>query len=158
MFGSVFVWWQHQMETFSALLALCAGNSPVTGEFPSQRQVTRSFDVFFHLRLNKRLSKQSWGWWFETSSRSLWRHDNGEMATCIYRYEWQQVTILAHDEAASNGTLGCIWLTHCCLGTSYGVVDVGQHCFRHRSVACPFPGHHLNQFWLGLSKYYERKT
>ena len=44
-------WWRHQMETFSALLALCAGNSPVTGEFPSQRPVTRSFDVFFDLRL-----------------------------------------------------------------------------------------------------------
>ena len=43
------------METFSALLALCVGNSPVTGEFPSQRPVTRSFDVFFDLRLNKRL-------------------------------------------------------------------------------------------------------
>ena len=47
----------HQMETFSALLALCAGNSPVIDEIPSQRPVTRSFDVFFHLRLNKRLSK-----------------------------------------------------------------------------------------------------
>ena len=55
-------WWRHQMETFSALLALCAGNSPVTVEFPLHRQVTRSFDVFFDLRLNKRLSKQSWGW------------------------------------------------------------------------------------------------
>ena len=40
-------WWRHQMETFSALLALCAGNSPVSGEFPAQRPVTRSFDVFF---------------------------------------------------------------------------------------------------------------
>ena len=38
-------WWRHQMETFSVLLALCAGNSPVTGEFPTQRPVTRSFDV-----------------------------------------------------------------------------------------------------------------
>ena len=59
-------WWRHQMETFSALLAICAGNSPVPGEFPTQRPVTRSFDVFFDLRLNTRLSKQSWGWWFET--------------------------------------------------------------------------------------------
>ena len=67
-------WWRHQMETFSALLALCAGNSPVTGEFPSQRPETRSFDVFFDLRLNKRLSKQKWGWWFETPTRSLWRN------------------------------------------------------------------------------------
>ena len=48
-------WWRHQME-FSALLALCAGNSPVTGEFPARMPVTWSFDVFFHLRLNKRLS------------------------------------------------------------------------------------------------------
>ena len=69
-------WWRHQMETFPALLALCAGNSPVPGEFLSQSPVTRSCDVFFHLRLNKRLSKQSWGWWFETPSRSLWRHCN----------------------------------------------------------------------------------
>ena len=71
-------WWRHQIETFSALLAICAGNSPVTGEFPAQRPVTRSFDVFFDLRLNKRLSKQSWGWWFQTPSCSLWRHCNGQ--------------------------------------------------------------------------------
>ena len=45
------------METFSALLAICAGNSPVTDEFPAQNPVTWSFDVFFDLRLNKRLSK-----------------------------------------------------------------------------------------------------
>ena len=50
------------METFSAWLAICAGSS-VTGEFPSQRLVTRSFDVFFDQRLNKQLSKQSWSWW-----------------------------------------------------------------------------------------------
>ena len=46
------------METYSALLALCVGNSPATGEFPAQRPVTRSFDVFFDLRLIKRFSKQ----------------------------------------------------------------------------------------------------
>ena len=75
-------WWRHQMETFSAPRAICAGNSPVPGEFPAQRPVTRSFDVFFDLRLNKRLSKQSWGWWFETLSRPLWRHCN---AICANR-------------------------------------------------------------------------
>ena len=64
------------METFSALLAICAGNSPVPGEFTAQRPVTRSFDIFFDLRPNKRLSKQWWGWWFETLSRPLWRHGN----------------------------------------------------------------------------------
>ena len=64
------------METFSALLAIGAGNSPVPGEFPIQRPVTRSFNVFLDQRLNKRLSKQWWGWWFKTLSRPLWRHRN----------------------------------------------------------------------------------
>ena len=77
-------WWRHQMETFSALLALCAGNSPVTGEFPEQRPVTLSIDIFFVLHLNKRLSKQSWGWWFETPSCPLWCHCN-EMAAQFRR-------------------------------------------------------------------------
>ena len=57
--------------TFSPWLALCAGNSPVTGEFPSQRPVTRSLKVFFDLRLNIRFSKQSICRWFEKPSRSL---------------------------------------------------------------------------------------
>ena len=69
-------WWRHQVETFSALLALCAGTSPVTGEFLLQRPGMRSFDAFFDLRLNTWLSKQSWGWWFEMSSCPLWRHCN----------------------------------------------------------------------------------
>ena len=69
-------WWRHQMETFSALLAICAGNSPVSGEFLAQRPVTRSFDVFFDVRLIKRLNKHSRGWWFETLSHPLWRHRN----------------------------------------------------------------------------------
>ena len=47
------------------------------GEFPAQRPVTRSFDIFFDLRLNKRLTKQPWSWWFETPAWSLWRHRNG---------------------------------------------------------------------------------
>ena len=72
----IFSWWRHQMETFYALLDICAGNSPVPGEFPAQRPVTRSFDVFFDLRLNKRLRKQSWGWWFETLTCPFWRHCN----------------------------------------------------------------------------------
>ena len=61
------------------VLALYAGNSLVTGEFPSQKPVTRSFDVSLICALTKRLSKQSWGWWFETPSRSLWRHCNGSV-------------------------------------------------------------------------------
>ena len=49
--GRCWAWWRHQMEIFSALLAICAGNSPVVGEFPAERPVTRSF--------HKQLSKQS---------------------------------------------------------------------------------------------------
>ena len=45
-------WWRHEMETLSALLAICAGNSPASSEFPTQRPVTRSFDVFFDMCLN----------------------------------------------------------------------------------------------------------
>ena len=54
------------------------------GEFPTQRPVTRSFDVYFDLRLNKRLSKQSWGWWFETLLCSLWRHRNENVVDYIF--------------------------------------------------------------------------
>ena len=64
-------WWRHQMETISALLALCVGNSPVPVNSPHKRPVTRSFD----LRLNKRMSKQPWGCWFETLSWTWWRHE-----------------------------------------------------------------------------------
>ena len=47
------------METIAALLVICAGNSQVTGEFHSQMPVTRSFGVFFNLRLTKRSSNTS---------------------------------------------------------------------------------------------------
>ena len=62
-------WWRHEMETFSTLQAFC-----VPGEFPAKG--LRSFDVFFDPRLNKRLSKQSWDWWFETLPCPLWHHSN----------------------------------------------------------------------------------
>ena len=93
----------HHMETFAALLGLlllafCAGNSPVTCEFPAQRPLTWSFDVFFNLPPNKWLSKQSWGWWFETPSCSLWHHCNEARARLSYHcsvvsgiYEFQLI-------------------------------------------------------------------
>ena len=60
---------------FRATGPLC-GEFTGPGEFPAQWPVTRSFDVFFDLHLNKRLSKQPWGWWFETPPWSLWRQCN----------------------------------------------------------------------------------
>ena len=93
-------WWRHQMEAFSALLAICAGNSPVPGEFPTQRPVARSFDVYFDLHPNKWLSKQSWGWWFETLSCSLWRHRN-----CCYDLETIAFVHILQGYLISNNTL-----------------------------------------------------
>ena len=101
------------METSSALLALCAGNSPATGEFPTQRPVTRSFDVYFELRPNIQLSKQSWGWWFETLSRPLWRHRNvmppdtpwpsSDRATCTWsKIPWYRIDILDFSMTMGN--------------------------------------------------------
>ena len=83
--GGTTPWWRHQMEAFSALLAICAGNSPVTGEFPAQRPVTWSFDVFslIYAWSNRRFSKQWWGCWFETPSHSLWRHCNAQRQAVI---------------------------------------------------------------------------
>ena len=63
------------------------------GEFPTQRPVTRSFDVFFDLRLNKRLSKQPWDWWFETLLRSLWRHCYVRSVTA-YMFHWTMSSLL----------------------------------------------------------------
>ena len=69
--------------TDCATTGLFAGNSPVTGEFHSQRPVMLGFNVFFHLRLNKRLSNQSRRLWFETPSDALWRHGNETVAFCV---------------------------------------------------------------------------
>ena len=84
------VWYRlmfHMMTPSNGNIFRVTGH--LCGEFtghrwiPAQRPVTRSFHVFFELRLNKRLSKQSWGWWFETPSRPLWRHCNG--SNTVYR-------------------------------------------------------------------------
>ena len=75
--------WRHnerdgviKSKHFPRYWPLCAGNSSVTGEFPSQRPATRSFGVFVDMCLNKRSSEQLWGCWFEMPLGSLWRHCN----------------------------------------------------------------------------------
>ena len=103
-------WWRHQMETFFGvtvlLCAFCAGNSPVTGKFLAQRPVTRSFDASFDLRLNIRLSQQSWGWWFETLSRSLWSHRDD-----IYKIDGKHTTTV-HTKA---WTLAIMYAKYCAM-------------------------------------------
>ena len=101
-------WWRHQMETFSALPTFCTGNSPITGEFPAQRSMTRNLEVFCYLRLNQRLSKQSRCWWFETPSHSLWQHCNG-VITCASLYQWTSW----HGHPSVSGHLQAYyWLQH----------------------------------------------
>ena len=90
------------------------GIHPVPGEYPAQRPVTRSFGVFFDLRLNKRLSKQSRGWWFETLPCPLWRHGNDRRCggsggcrcgnpRCRYRRQ---------SRCFEHSWLLVVWLTH----------------------------------------------
>ena len=71
------------------------------GEFPTQRPVTRSFDVFLDLRLNKWLSKQWWGWWFETPSWSLWRHRNENIGVRLIHRHWGKMAAILQ-KAFSN--------------------------------------------------------
>ena len=89
-----------------------------TGEFPTQRPVTRNFDIFFDLRLNKHLSKQPWGWWFETPSWSLWRRCNG-----FYK-------------SAAVSVSGASKLTHLPLVPHICVVELVYHWFRSWLVVC----------------------
>ena len=88
--------------------SLC-GEFTGPGEFPTQNPVTRSFDVFFDLRLNKRLSKQPWGWWFETPSWSLWRQCN--VCACCWWKKGRnvicQVSVPVIDSRITFGT----WMT-----------------------------------------------
>ena len=78
---SAVLWYRNSMMTssngniFRVTGPLC-GEFTGPGEFPTKRPATRSFDVFFDLRLNKWLSIQPWGWWFETPVWSLWRDRN----------------------------------------------------------------------------------
>ena len=71
------------METFSALLALCAGNLSVTGEFPSRRPVVRSFDFFMYAWIN--------GWVNNREAINLRRHRAHYDVTVMYsNYEMGQ--------------------------------------------------------------------
>ena len=116
------------METFSVLLALCAGNSPITAEFPSQRPVKWSFDVFFDLSLKKkRLSKQSCGWWFEIPSCSLWHHCNewgisGMVLPCLICAKYCFVAIFW----VPNGLLWSVWI-YCSVFPYITEVPISKH-------------------------------
>ena len=86
------------------------------GEFPTQRPVTRSFDVFFDQRLNKRLSKQPWGWWSETPSSSLWRHRNEKFS---YREEESAGDRQSPQQCKSFTMSVCLSVLYCSIRMFY---------------------------------------
>ena len=94
----------------SALLAICAGNSPVTGEFPAQRPVTRSFDVFFYLDLNKRLNKQC-------EAGDLTRHRAHYDVTVMV----QENSYVANYSTCSRDNTPNTWSQHDCRYQQYEV-------------------------------------
>ena len=97
-------WWRHQMEKFSALLAFCAVNS----KFHAQRPVTRSFDVFFDLRLNQQMSKLECGTWYH-HPRSL---------QCVLSRNLRMFKVATwHYRCRHNLKNNCIWdnLQYCLL-------------------------------------------
>ena len=122
-----------------------------SGEFtghrfiPSQRPLTRSFDVFFDLHLNKSLSKQSWCWWFETPSHSLWRHRNGLIfnwwiwTRTLDTYHWYQKEYFAENVAVcvnDDPISVLVALTEC------------FHCYETRVVFC-----NMNSPYLTIETY-----
>ena len=82
------------MEPFSALLALTAGKSPVPVNSPHKGNWRGAFDVFFDMRLNKRWSKQPWGWLFETPPWSLWRQCNVQTNLCSHWLKACEISFL----------------------------------------------------------------
>ena len=135
-------WWRHQMKIFSALLDLCDGNPPVTGGFPSQRPVMRSFKVFFDLRLRKRLSKQTTRHrLFQTPSRLLCRCCNDSLI-CIG-------TNFTKDLWANNSTLK-FKNTRCSCMNHNGIIWQQQLSCRDM--------YHLLVDWLIRHKYRTRRT
>ena len=114
---------------FRVTVPLC-GYSPLTGENPSQRPVTRGFDVVFDMRLYKRLSKQSKRWWFETPSRSLLRHCNDWYVK--YAVSW---IIQAHREASLKFLLK--HLHECHSGTNASWIPfMIKRCWWYQSFLC----------------------
>ena len=157
------------METFSALLAICAGNSPVTSELPSQRPVTRSFDVFVDLRLNNRLSKQ----W---SRLVIWDAIPPNMTSlqwcqikqCIFPFiYWGRVTnicvgnltIIGSANGLSPGRRQAITWTNVGivligpLGTNFSEMLIEIHTFSFKKIHFKMSSGKWRPFCLGLNVF-----
>ena len=101
-------WWRHQMETFSALLALCVGNSSVTVNSPHRGQWREALMFSLTCALNnERLNKQSWGWWFESTLHSLWRHCHAKISIADEDFKNQCLIAESFPCLLMDGTVMC---------------------------------------------------
>ena len=123
-------WWRHQMEPFSALLALCAGNSPVPVNSPHKGQWCGALMFLLDLCLNKRLSKQPWGRWFETQPWSLWRHCNG---TCVLLWSDTDLANIVEGYFTVTGTI----ITFCNI-TKYDIIQKHKIMCKLHGADCSF--------------------
>ena len=95
---AITTWWRHETQTFSAILALCAGNSPATGKFPSQRPVTRSLDVSL-----------TWAW----TNGWVTNRDAGGLRRHVAPYDVTVMccaTVVDHHQPWQPATRGCQFL------------------------------------------------
>ena len=140
------------METFSALLAICVGNSPVPSEFPTQMPVTRSFDVFFDLRLNKRLSKQWWGWWFETLS-SLFALSFPFGPENFLLFHVLKILKMSFGPASSETLMQRLYRAHCDVNL---MTDLKYSHLQGFKVTSHLAGHHQCNSKYGLNPSYDQ--
>ena len=110
--GYVSIRKRHMMTSSNGTIFRVTG--PLCGEFigpaefPAQRPMTQSFDVFFGVRLNKRLSKHPWAWWFETPPWSLWR----QCRELSYQKKSEQIDGLEQD--CNNSIVKAVKLPQSC--------------------------------------------
>ena len=123
------------------------GNSPVTGEFPAQRPLTRSFDVFFDLRLNERLSKQPSGWWFGMPSCSLWRHCNDTCLSVCAHWIYLCYQILYQFQS------GCL-ISYPCMQKNERYIKMGKQ-YKFDS---PRNNTHMHTLHLNLHQYFRPRS
>ena len=143
--------WCHQMFTFSVSVALCVGNSPVTGEFPSQRPVTWSFNVLLDPYLKKQFGKHLWHWWFVMPSLSLWHHcnylhriwnHNSSISSGPIDHNWSEdITVTSHEH---HGVSKWIYPTSCW----------GLHRRQHQSLALHYWTivRGIDDWWFTITK------
>ena len=131
------------METFSAQLAISAENSPVPREFPAQRPVTWSFDVFFDLRLNKRLSNR------EAGDLRRYRAHSDVIVMFIWFFGCQISQILTAYHCQNMEYLPCQLHNniHCHGVDSYGVEKMIHYplLYNKCSLTFWFSYHYVNQ-------------